>query len=89
MKNKVILVILIVVGVVIAGRTLINPPSQEDNDESPMTETHLEDYEELNTELLELIADVDSSLNVTGPDDVLSIEFFELDPENEELGDVY
>ena len=49
-----------------------------------------EDFEELNSEILELIAEIDAGgLNTTHPDDLLTIELFELDTENEEIGEIY
>ena len=62
----------------------------EQNEEETVIETSSTDYEDLNSEILELIAEIDvSEFNATQSDDSLSIETFELDPENEELGEAY
>ena len=91
MKNKIIPIVLIVIGLIVAGKaiTTFRQP-QEQNEEESVIETGSTDYEELNSEIFELIAEIDASeFNATQSDDSLSIETFELDPENEELGEAY
>ena len=93
MKNKVILIAVIVVGVIVAGRALIvlrQPGVQDGGGDTVIDETVLEEYEDLKSHIFELIDDIDAEgLEPTGPDDALSIELFELDPENEELGEIH
>ena len=91
MKNKIILTVLIVIGFIVAAKaiTTLQKPGDQ-NDEEIVTETGSEDFEELESEILELIAEIDAGgFNATQFDDLLSIELFELDPENEELGETY
>jgi hypothetical protein len=87
MKNKVLLAAIALITVIAAGRMLTAPRQQA---EAPEAETGAEEYEEINAEIMGLIAELEQgSLNVTQPGDELSIELFELDPENEGLGDIY
>lgn len=87
MKNKVLLAAIALIAVIAAGRMLTAPRQQA---EAPEAETGADEYEEVNAEIMELIAELEQgSLNATQPGDELSIELFELDPENEELGDIY
>jgi hypothetical protein len=90
MKNRVILIVILVIGFIVAGRaiTTLRQPGDQ-NDEEIVIETGSEDYEDLNSEILELIAEIEAGgFNATQFDDSLSIELFELDPENEELGEI-
>jgi len=87
MKNKVLLAAIALIAVIAAGRMLTAPRQQA---EAPEAETGAEEYDEINAEIMELIAELEQgSLNATQPGDELSIELFELEPENEELGDIY
>ena len=87
MKNKALLVAIALIAVIAAGKMMTSPRQQE---EESTAETGAEDYEEVNAEIMELIAELEQgSFNATQPGDELSIELFELDPENEELGDIY
>ena len=87
MKNKVLLAAIALIAVVAAGRMLTAPRQQVETTEE---ETGAEEYDEINAEIMELIAELEQgSLNATQPGDELSIELFELDPENEGLGDIY
>ncbi len=87
MKNKVLLAVIALIAVIAAGRMLTAPRQQA---EAPEVETGAEEYDEINAEIMELIAELEQgNLNVTQPGDELSIELFELDPENEGLGDIY
>ena len=91
MKNKVILIVLIIIGFIVAGRavTTLRQPGDQ-NDEEIVIETESKDYEDLNSEILELIAEIDAGeYNAAQFDDFLSVDLFELDPENEELGETY
>ena len=76
MKNKVIVTVAVIVVLVLAWRSF-GPSSPEDS----------VDYEELDSEIQGLLDDL-GSLDVE-PDDELTIEPFELDPENEDIGGVY
>jgi len=75
MKNKVIVTVAVLVVLVLAWRSFV-PQSPESVS-----------YDELDSEIQGLLDDLDS-LDVE-PDDELTIEPFELDPENEDLGGVY
>jgi type II secretory pathway component PulJ len=87
MKNKALLVAIALVAVIAAGRMMTAPRQQA---EESTAETGADDYEEINAEIMELIAELEQgAFNATQPGDELSIELFELDPENEELGEVY
>jgi len=87
MKNKALLVAIALVVIIAAGRMMTLPQQQA---EEPPAETGADDYDEVNAEIMELIAELEQgSFNATQPGDELSIELFELDPENEELGDIY
>lgn len=87
MKNKVLLAAIAVIAVLAAGRMLTAPRQQA---EEPASETDAEEYDEINAEIIELIAELEQgTFNATDPGDELSIELFELDPENEGLGDIY
>jgi len=76
MKNKVIVTVAFIVVLVLAWRSL---GSSSPNDSV--------DYEELDSEIQGLLDDL-GSLDVE-PDDELTIEPFELDPKNEDIGGVY
>lgn len=93
MKNKAILVVVIIIGVIVAGRALTpgKPPgAKESGEETTINETELGQYEDLESHVLELIDEIDATgIEAAWPDDVLSIELFELDPENEELGEIH
>ena len=81
MKNNFILIVLIVIGIIVAGRaiTTLQQPVNH-NDEEFFIETESEDYEDLNSEILGLIAEIDDEgFNATQFDDILSIDPFELD----------
>lgn len=85
LKNKYIALVLIAIGVIVVGRTLIQrrAPGAGDGVQEG-------DYEDLESNILDLIDDMDSaSLEDTGTDDILTIEPFELDPEDEGLGEIY
>lgn len=91
MKHKIILIVLIIVGLIAAGRALttFRQPGDQ-NDEEIVVETESMDYEVLNSEVFELIADIDAGgFDTTQFEDSLSIELFELDPENEDIGETY
>jgi len=80
MKNKVLLAAIALIAVIVAGRMLTAPRQQA---ETPAAE-------EINAEIMELIAELEQgAFNATEPGDGLSIEVFELDPENEGLGEIY
>ena len=52
--------------------------------------TETADYEELTSSILDLIDALDrSGLEIAEPDDLLTIEPFEIDPANEDLGDIF
>ena len=85
MKNKALLVAITLIAVIAVGRMITRPPAEE-----PPEETGADDYTEVNAEIMELIAELEQgAFNATQPGDELSIELFELDPENEGLGDIY
>ena len=87
MKNKVLLAAIALIAVIAAGRMLTAPRQQA---EAPEAETGAEEYDEINAEIMELIAELEQgAFNATEPGDELSIEVFELDPENEGMGDIY
>ena len=87
MKNKALLAAIALIAVIAAGRMMTAPRQQV---EEPTIETGTDEYEEINAEIMELIAELEQgAFNATQPGDELSVELFELDPENEELGDVY
>ena len=91
MKNKFILIALTIIGVIVIGGaiTRLRQPGIR-NSEDIATETGSEKYENLNSEILELLEEFNGErLNATQLDDVLSIELFELEPENENLGEIY
>lgn len=87
MKNRFLLMMLAVVGIIFVGRVLTVRRQSED---SAIDDSEPEVYENLRSNILGLIDDMESEgLNATAPEDLLSIEPFELDPENEELGGIY
>jgi len=96
MKNKFILIALTIIGVIVVGGaiTRLRQPGIR-NSEDIAKETGSEKYENLNSEILELLEEfnddrsIDEGLNATQLDDVLSIELFELELENENLGEIY
>ena len=75
MKNKVIVTVAVLIVLVVAWRAF-TPQSPESVG-----------YDELDSEIQGFLEDLDS-LDVE-PDDELTIEPFELDPENEDMGGVY
>ena len=93
MKNKVILIVAIIIGVIIAGRALMlrrRPGAQDSNEDTVIDDAELEKYEDLRSGILDLIDELDAeAVEAIQPDDELSIELFDLDPENEELGEIY
>jgi hypothetical protein len=93
MKNKVILIVAIVIGVTIAGRALMlrrRPGAQDSDEDTVIDDAELEKYEDLRSGILDLIDELDAeAVEAIQPDDELSIELFDLDPENEELGEIY
>jgi hypothetical protein len=92
MKNKVLLAAIALIAVLAAGRMLTAPRQQAETPaaEEPAAEAGAEEYEEINAEIMELIAELEQGpFNATQPGEELSIELFELDPENEGLGDIY
>jgi hypothetical protein len=92
MKNKVLLAAIALIAVIAAGRMLTAPRQQAETPaaEEPAAEAGAEEYDEINAEIMELIAELEQgAFNATEPGDELSIELFELDPENEGLGDIY
>jgi hypothetical protein len=88
MKNKNTLVILAIAAILVTGSVmnLLKQPSNKGNNTA--TESESENYENLNSEILEFIAELAESLNNIQPDGQLSIETFELEPENEDLGEI-
>jgi hypothetical protein len=87
MKKKYLLMMLAVVGIIFVGRVLTVRRQSRDSD---IDDTKPEVYEDLRSNILGLIDEIESEgLNATAPEDLLSIEPFELDPENEELGGIY
>ena len=87
MKNKALLVAIAFIAVIAAGRMMTAPRQQA---VVSTAETGADDYEEINAEIMDLIAELEQgAFNATQPGDELSMELFELDPENEELGDIY
>jgi len=93
MKNKVILIVAIVIGVIVAGRALTlhrQPGAQDSGEDTVIDDTELEEYEDLKSSILDFIDELDAEgIEAIQPDDELSIELFDLDPENEELGEIY
>jgi hypothetical protein len=93
MKNKVILIVAIIIGVIIAGRALMlrrRPGAQDSDEDTVIDDAELEKYEDLRSGILDLIDELDAeAVEAIQPDDELSIELFDLDPENEELGEIY
>lgn len=91
MKNKVMLIVLTVIGVIVVGGAIIRlrqPGIRRSED--VVAETGSERYESLKSEILDMLEEFnDERLNATQLDDVLSIELFELEPENENLGEIY
>lgn len=87
MKNKFLLMMLAVVGIILVGGVLTTRRQPGD---STIDDTEPEVYEDLRSNILGMIDEMDAEgLNATAPEDLLSIEPFELDPENEELGGIY
>jgi hypothetical protein len=87
LKKKYLLMMLAVVGIIFVGRVLTVRRQSGDSD---IDDTEPEVYEDLRSNILGLIDEMESEgLNATAPEDLLSIELFELDPENEELGGIY
>ena len=93
MKNRAILVVAIIIGVIVAGRALtpgFQPGAKESGEETTMNETELGQYEDLESHIEELIDEIDTTgIEAVWPEDLISIELFELDPENEELGEIH
>ena len=88
MNSKSLLLVLII-GVFVVGGAyyMLRKPTDRDGDLD--TNETLDDYENLNSEIIEFLSVFDvEELNVTQPGDLLSVEPFELDPENEELGEI-
>ena len=83
MKSKNILIIAII-GVILVGSALALR-------QRPLNKTTEDaDYEELTTSINNLIEALDTDgPEDTQPDDLLNIEPFEIDPDNEELGEIY
>lgn len=87
MKNKYIALVLIAIGVIVVGRTLIQRRSPGGGAGDGVQEG---DYQELESKILDLVDEMDSaSLEDTGTEDILTIETFDLEPEDEELGEIY
>ena len=83
MKSKNILIIAII-GFLLVGGVL----ALRQRPSGGATETA--DYEELTASINNLIEALDTDgPEATQPDDLLSIEPFEIDPDNEELGEIY
>jgi hypothetical protein len=88
MKNKNILMVLTFIVFIIVGGYIYSKRQIPDGDGITNGETNAGDYDNLNSEIIKFISDFDSdALNVTLPDE-LTIELFELDPENEDLGEI-
>ena len=90
MKNKVLMAAIALIAVIAAGRMLTAPRQQAETPaaEEPAAEAGAEEYDEINAEIMELIAELEQgAFNATEPGDELSIEVFELDPENEGMGE--
>ena len=82
MKSKNILIIAII-GVILVGSALALRQRPSGG------ETETADYEELTTSINNLIEALDTDgPEATQPDDLLNIEPFEIDPDNEELGEI-
>ena len=90
MKNKVILIVLMFIGVIVVGAAITRLRPGIRKSEDIVAETGSEKYENLKSEILDMLEEFnDERLNATQFDDVLSIELFELEPENENLGEIY
>ena len=83
MKSKNILII-VIIGFLLVGGVL----ALHQRPSGGATETA--DYEELTASINNLIEALDTDgPEATQPDDLLNIEPFEIDPDNEELGEIY
>ena len=93
MKNKGVLIVAIVIGVIVVGRALTlrrQPGTKEGGGDTIIDDTELEEYENLKSSILDFIDELDAEgIEAIQPEDKLSIEQFELDPENDELGEIY
>lgn len=93
MKNNVILIVAIVIGVIVAGKVITlhrQPGAQHSDEDTVIDDTELEKYEDLKSNILDFIDELDAEeIEDIQPDDELSIELFDLDPENEDLGEIY
>ena len=79
MKNKVILTVVVLLGLVVVAKVLLPGGQQGDAPEG---------YGELASDILGLLGDLEGAESGEGGDERV-MEPFELDPENEGLGDVY
>lgn len=93
MKNRARLIVAIVIGVIVAGRALTSvrqPGARDSGEDTTVDNLEPGQYEDLESHVLELIDEIDATgIEAARPDDLLSIELFELDPENEELGEIH
>lgn len=88
MKN-INIIVLAVVGVIIIGGYLYSQRQIPDGNNNSEEEINNENYDNLNSEIIKFISDFDSNeLNVTMSGEELTIELFEPDPENEDLGEI-
>ena len=80
MKNKVILIVLIVIGLIVAGRSLttLRQPGDK-NYEEIIIETESEDYENLNSKILELIAEI-ANVAATHTVKIINVDFCIFNP---------
>ena len=91
MKNRAVLILAAFICFAIAGRILTQPRQPTNLGENVVDEIELDAYEELESNILDAISELDavSEDTASSSDDILSIEPFELDPENEELGEIH
>ena len=90
MKNRAVLILAAFICFAIAGRILTQPRQLTNLGENVVDEIELDAYEELESNILDAISELDAvSEEAASSDDILSIEPFELDPENEGLGEIH
>ena len=85
MNSKNNLLVIAVLGVIIIGGAIFVLRKPSDRNLNPENGV----YDNLNSEILEFLSDFDAqTLSTNSTDEVLTVELFELDPENQELGEI-
>jgi hypothetical protein len=88
MNSKNNLLIIAFIGIIIVGGALYVIRKPSDNTYSKTDEEN-EVYDSLNSEIIDFLAEFDAqNLRSNSTDEVLTIELFEPEPENEELGEI-